>query len=247
MPDPATTSRPRERELLAKEGRDIARMFDAVAPRYDLLNRTLSMGIDRAWRRALARELREVEGPVLDLCTGTGDVMFAAAHAHPRLTFVGLDFAPEMVKRGAAKSLDDPARGRVAFAVGDATALAIASESVGAVTVAFGIRNVSNVRVALREAHRVLRPGGRIVVLEFSLPRAGALRALYLFYFRRVLPVVGGIVSGVREAYTYLPLSVERFPEGAAFLALLEGAGFAAARERRLSFGIASLYVAEKR
>jgi demethylmenaquinone methyltransferase/2-methoxy-6-polyprenyl-1,4-benzoquinol methylase len=221
-------------------------MFDAVAPRYDLLNRTLSMGIDRSWRRALARELREVSGPVLDLCTGTGDVMFSAAGARGDLAFVGLDFAPEMVKRGAAKAASDPAGSRVAFGVGDATALAVASGSVGAVTIAFGIRNVADVPRALEEAHRVLRPGGRIVVLEFSIPRSRPLRAAYLFYFRRVLPVVGGIVSGVREAYAYLPMSVERFPEGDAFLDLLARAGFISPRERRLSFGIASLYVAEK-
>jgi demethylmenaquinone methyltransferase/2-methoxy-6-polyprenyl-1,4-benzoquinol methylase len=220
-------------------------MYDAVAPRYDLLNRTLSVGVDRAWRRALAAELRDVEGPVLDLCTGTGDVMFEGARAHPHLAFVGLDFAPEMVKRGAAKSRST--RGRLAFGVGDATALAVASGSVGAVTIAFGIRNVSEVPVALAEAHRVLRAGGRIVVLEFSLPRRGPLRGLYLFYFRRVLPLVGGLVSGVREAYAYLPASVARFPEGDAFLELLAGAGFSEPRARRLSFGIASLYVAEKR
>lgn len=245
-----TTERVRvgeERGSLDKSGRRIARMFDAVAPRYDLLNRLLSMGIDHRWRRALANELAGVRGPVVDLCTGTGDVMLAAARAHPEMELVGFDFAPEMVKRGQAKSRRETLQDRMEFAVGDATALAVETASAGAVTVAFGIRNVADVTVALREMFRVLRPGGRILVLEFSLPANRLLRAGYLFYFRRILPIIGGLVSGVRAAYDYLPASVLRFPEGDAFVRLLEDAGFREARQQRLSFGIASLYVAEKR
>jgi demethylmenaquinone methyltransferase/2-methoxy-6-polyprenyl-1,4-benzoquinol methylase len=229
--------------VLRKDGRTISRMFDAVAPRYDLLNQVLSLGIDGSWRRALAAELDGVTGAVLDLCTGTGDVARTISHRRPDLAVVGLDFAPAMVRRGRAKVDADARSRRVWFGVGDATRLAVGDAAVDGVTIAFGIRNVEDTNRALRECWRVLRPGGRLVVLEFSLPPNPVVRAGYLGYFRHVLPRVGQWLSGVGSAYRYLPASVLSFPEGEAFLDLLAGAGFEERRLRRLTLGIASLYV----
>jgi len=230
--------------VLRKDGRTIAGMFDAVAPRYDRLNHILSMGVDHGWRRALARALDGVRGPVLDLCTGTGDVMHAIRHRHPDLACVGLDFASEMVRQGQRKLA--PGEMGIAFGLGDATAIGVATGQVGAVTVAFGIRNVENVPRALEEMHRVLRPDGRLLILEFSVPRQSLLRRLYLAYFRQVLPRVGGWISGVGHAYRYLPASVLEFPEGDAFARLITDAGFASVAAHRLTGGIATLYVGMK-
>ena len=230
--------------VLRKDGRTIAGMFDAVAPRYDRLNHILSLGVDHRWRRSLARALDGVRGPVLDLCTGTGDVMHAIRRRHPDLTCVGLDFAPEMIRQGQRKL---PSGGTgIAFGLGDATAIGVGTGQVGAVTVAFGIRNVENVARALEEMYRVLRPDGRLLILEFSVPSPPLLRRLYLAYFRLVLPRVGGWISGVGHAYRYLPASVLDFPEGAAFARLMTDAGFASVDAHRLSGGIATLYVGMK-
>jgi len=221
-------------------------MFDAVAPRYDLLNHLLSLGIDRAWRRALARALDGVTGPVIDLCSGTGDVMFSLCRRHPTMTCLGIDFSKEMVRIGKRKASASPAGDRIVFAVGDATAISVRSESAGAATFAFGIRNVSNVPGALSETYRVLRSGGRVAILEFSLPRSPFLRAGYLFYLKRILPRVGAWMSGDGRAYQYLPDSVMEFAEGEAFLALLREAGFESVSATRLSGGIATLYAGVK-
>lgn len=232
--------------ILRKDGRTISHMFDVVAPRYDLLNQVLSLGIDGVWRRALAAELDGVTGTVLDLCTGTGDVARTIARRRPDLDIVGLDFAPVMVRLGHRKLDGDPRVARVALGVGDATRLPLADGAVDAVTIAFGIRNVEDTLAGLRECHRVLRPGGRLVVLEFSVPPNPVVRAGYLAYFRHVLPRIGQWLSGAGAAYRYLPASVLRFPEGEAFLALLAEAGFGSTRVRRLSGGIASLYVGHR-
>jgi len=156
---------------------------------------------------------------------------------------VGLDFAPEMVRRGHDKLGRDARARQVAFGVGDATRLPLADGSVDAVTIAFGIRNVEDTLAGLRECRRVLRPGGRLVILEFSVPTNPVVRTGYLAYFRHVLPRIGQWLSGAGAAYRYLPASVLRFPEGAAFLALLIEAGLDDPRARRLTAGIASIYV----
>jgi demethylmenaquinone methyltransferase/2-methoxy-6-polyprenyl-1,4-benzoquinol methylase len=230
----------------AKNRRAISGMFDAVAHRYDLLNRLLSLGIDGSWRRALARELAGVESPLLDVCTGTGDVALAICRSRPGLRCLAVDFAKRMVQRGRRKVRRSRHAERIAFGVGDAMALPVRSGSAGAVTVAFGIRNVEDPKGALGEMYRVLRRGGRIAILEFSLPRSPVLRAPYLFYFRRVLPRLGGGISGVAGAYRYLPSSVLEFPEGAEFRRLMTESGFTGVREVRLSGGIATLYLGEK-
>lgn len=229
-----------------KDARTISGMFDAVAHRYDLLNQVLSLGIDGRWRRVLARELAGIAGPFLDVCTGTGDVMLTLCRARPELRCLGVDFAPEMVRRGREKVMREDRDRRVQFCIGDAMRLPARSGSVGAVTVAFGIRNVEDASGALLEMRRVLRPGGLVAVLEFSLPRSSALRAAYLFYFRHVLPRIGGWISGVSGAYRYLPESVLTFPQGEAFRRLLGDSGFGTVREIRLSGGIATLYLGVK-
>ncbi len=235
---------------LSKDGRAIASMFDRIAPRYDLLNHLLSLGIDRRWRRALVEALANVRTTVLDVCTGTGDVALTIRRQRPDLRIVGLDFAKEMVRLGDRKArAEDDRTGAgppVRFGVADAMRLSVRDASVGAVTVAFGIRNVSDAAGTLAEFHRVLEPGGRVAVLEFSRPRAPVVRQAYWLYFRHVLPRVGRIVSGVGGAYRYLPESVMAFPEGEDFLDLLGRVGFRNVAERRLTLGIATLYTGDR-
>jgi demethylmenaquinone methyltransferase/2-methoxy-6-polyprenyl-1,4-benzoquinol methylase len=226
----------------------IAGMFDAIAPRYDLLNRLLSAGFDVRWRnraiRTLALTGRET---LLDLCTGTADVAIAAANATPGARrVVGLDFAMQMLRLGHAKL---PAHGldqRVDLLRGDAMALPVASASVDAATVAFGIRNVQRPAVTFADVFRALKPGGRFAILEFGTPRLPVIKQAYLAYFRWVLPTVGRLISGHSSAYTYLPASVEAFPEPAKVVELLEAAGFESVRADSLTLGVVYLYSARK-
>jgi demethylmenaquinone methyltransferase/2-methoxy-6-polyprenyl-1,4-benzoquinol methylase len=227
----------------------IAGMFDAISPRYDLLNHLLSAGLDRRWRaRAIAALALQDGDAVVDVCTGTADLAIAAATSRPRslVRVVGVDFAGAMLARGLAKVRARALERRVVLVRGDATALPLASGSMTAAMIAFGIRNVDEPGRAAREIGRVLRPGGRLAILEFGLPGPGFLRRAYLWYFRRVLPRVGRLVSRHADAYSYLPASVGTFPEPDAFAALLERAGFRSVRARRLSFGIVYLYLAAR-
>ena len=224
----------------------VRRMFSDIAPRYDLLNRVLSLGIDRLWRRAAVGALgwtRRPAGRYLDLCAGTLDV---AAHLGHQRGFdgqvVAADFAEPMLRAGAGKA---PA-GRVVAVVSDALTLPLADGSCDGAVVAFGIRNVSALDLALAEVLRVLSPGARFSILELSTPASPALRSAYQVYFRRILPLVGGVVSGHSTAYWYLPESVAHFPEGNALADRMRAAGFRDVTWRPLSFGIAALHVGEK-
>jgi demethylmenaquinone methyltransferase / 2-methoxy-6-polyprenyl-1,4-benzoquinol methylase len=221
-------------------------MFDRIARRYDLLNHLLSVGTDVRWRRACV-DLLDLDRParVFDLCTGTADVLVEALRRDRGHRGVGVDLSEQMLRRGAAKLSRRDLAGRAALAAGDAEALPLASGCFDAATIGFGIRNVGNPAAALAEIRRVLRPGGRLVVLEFSRPR-GWLGAVYRRYFRGVLPRIGALVSGDSAAYSYLPASVERFPAPEAFAALMEQAGFTAVRWRLLSGGIACLHRGER-
>jgi demethylmenaquinone methyltransferase/2-methoxy-6-polyprenyl-1,4-benzoquinol methylase len=221
-------------------------MFDRIAPRYDLLNRLLSGGTDVRWRRR-AVDLLELTGPsrVLDLCTGTADLLLEALRRDPRHRGVGVDLSHGMLVRGAAKLERDGAGPRGRLVGGDGERLPVRDGLFDGALVAFGIRNVGDVPAALREVLRALRPGGRFVVLEFSMPE-GLLGTAYRFYFRHVLPRVGGLVSGDGSAYAYLPASVARFPSPEAFGALMEDAGFRDVRWRLLTGGIACLHRGEK-
>ena len=227
-----------------KAGKKVAveRMFDAIAPRYDLLNRVLSLGIDRLWRRKAVDWLK-ADRPrrILDVATGTADLAIEALRLGPD-SVVGVDLSEPMLRVGREKVARRGESARVTLVQGDAEGLAFEDGTFDAALVAFGVRNFEDLDAGLRDMRRVLRPGGALVVLEFSRPRAFPIKQLYAFYSAHVLPRIGGAVSGSSAAYEYLPSSVAAFPDGADFLARLHGAGFTDVQERRLTFGVASLY-----
>ncbi|HKB14623.1 MAG TPA: bifunctional demethylmenaquinone methyltransferase/2-methoxy-6-polyprenyl-1,4-benzoquinol methylase UbiE [Planctomycetota bacterium] len=218
---------------LSPEG--VRTMFGRIAERYDLGNRILSLGRDRAWRRRAAREsdLRP-GGKALDVCAGTGDLAFELERRGARV--LALDFCAEMLRRGAAKA--SARRSAVRFVAGDALALPFAPRTFDAATIAFGLRNLADPRAGLAEMGRVLRPGGRLVVLEFTRPGGGPFAALFRAYARRVLPAVGGWITGRREAYEYLPRTLLRFGSPGELAAAVEAAGFEQVRCRTLTGGI---------
>ncbi len=233
----------------SREPAKIAGMFDAIARRYDTLNHLLSAGLDRSWRRQAIRALNLQPGDrVLDMCTGTGDLAIAAmmsASAAPR-DVVGIDFSGEMLRLGLAKVRAAGLAARVHLVRGDATRVPLPDESVEAAAVAFGIRNVVDRDRGCREFARVLRPGGRLAVLEFGTPRMPGLKQLYQWYFRAVLPRIGGLISGNSDAYAYLPASVGEFPPPDEFATALRRAGFSQVEWKSLTFGVVYLYVATK-
>lgn len=236
----------------AKESARISGMFDAIAERYDFLNHLLSAGLDKQWRRR-AIETLELNGreTVLDLCTGTADLALAAMSGQRRAKrVVGVDFSAAMLQIGKDKaeraSPVGPAVPTINLIRGDATRIPLRDGTVDATTIGFGIRNVEQPAVACREIARVLRPGGRLVILEFSLPRSLALRNFYLWYFKKVLPLVGRLISRHPTAYNYLPASVEAFPTPEQFAQNLRDAGFGTVRAVPLTFGIVYMFVAVK-
>ncbi|HET9194074.1 MAG TPA: bifunctional demethylmenaquinone methyltransferase/2-methoxy-6-polyprenyl-1,4-benzoquinol methylase UbiE [Vicinamibacterales bacterium] len=223
----------------------IAGMFDAIAPRYDLLNHLLSAGIDRRWRsRAIQTLQLSGRETLIDVCTGTADIALAA---HGAARIVGVDFAGAMLGLGLQKVRRAGEDRRIALVRGDALRLPIADASADAVTIGFGIRNVQNPEVGCAEMARVLRRGGRLAILEFGMPRVPGVRSLYEWYFNRVLPFIGRRISGHGGAYSYLPASVGSFPPPAEFVTILRQAGFADVRAVPLTFGIVYLYTAVKR
>jgi demethylmenaquinone methyltransferase/2-methoxy-6-polyprenyl-1,4-benzoquinol methylase len=221
-------------------------LFDGIAHRYDLLNHLLSAGCDLHWRRRAIARLAEVRPrTILDVATGTADFAIAALRVSPA-SVVGVDIAEKMLARGRQKIARRGLGERIILQTGDAEHLNFPPDSFDAVTVAFGVRNFENLDEGLLGMYRVLRPGGKIVVLEFSRPRTTPLRQLYFFYFRHILPRIGRAVSDHREAYSYLPDTVMRFPEGTDFLRILENIGFARTDEERLSGGIVTIYTGIK-
>lgn len=227
----------------AGKKQQVEAMFDAIAPRYDLLNRVLSLGIDQQWRRQAVGWLRDDRPQrILDVATGTGDLAIEAYRRLGPERVVGVDISEEMLAHGRDK-LDRMGLGEViTLQAGDAEKLPFSDAQFDAVLVAFGVRNFEHLDRGLAELRRVLRPGGSLVVLEFSRPRAFPIKHAFGFYSRHILPRIGGLVSKDSGAYEYLPASVEVFPDGADFLARLEAAGFAERRWKPLTFGIASLY-----
>ena len=232
---------------LTAKGRAIRQMFDEIAPRYDLLNRLLSFGVDRRWRRVAVRQLAiPPHGRVLDVATGTGDVALEIARqTAPSVRIVGADFTQGMLVRGRAKVAASAYRGRIELVNAPCESLPHPDSTFDGVTIAFGIRNVVDRERGLREMARVLKPGGRAVILEFATPRRRLFRTVYLFYFHRLLPRLGGLLSR-RSAYQYLPESVQEFPDRETFLAMMAAAGLTALRCIDLTGGIAAVYVGEK-
>lgn len=225
---------------LDKSGRAVQEMFAGVAPRYDLLNHLLSGSLDRVWRRKSARALCEVSGaPVLDLCCGTGDQALAVAKRGARVA--AGDFCVPMLALAQKKKAPGQAI-QPAWLAADALALPFPDGHFAAATVSFGLRNVADLDQALRELARVLRPGGRLAVLEFALPENRLLKSLYLFYFLNILPTIGKLVSPRGSAYNYLPNSVLPFPQRREFTERMNAAGFDRSAWENLSFGTVCLY-----
>ena len=233
VPDPKT-----------RPGRAVADMFSAIASTYDLLNHLLSGGVDFYWRRRAVETLRTLKPRrILDVATGTADFAIATLRLNPE-QIVGVDISENMLNIGRSKLVRRHLNNVISLESGMAESLEFPDASFDAAIVAFGARNFEHLEQGLSEMRRVLRGGGRIVVLEFSRPSVFPFKQLYFFYFKRILPLVGRIVSKHHEAYTYLPDSVLRFPEGKAFCAILEHVGFRNVTEERLTFGIATIYTA---
>ena len=224
-------------------------LFDRIAHRYDMVNHVLSGGLHRRWRRVALDFLpRDRDIYLLDLATGTGDLILTLCRSNLRIRkAVGMDLSRNMLhlaeEKWRRKGMSSvPAL----FLEGDARAIPAASGEFDAVTMAFGIRNVPDVDGVLKECHRVLKPQGKILLLEFSLPPSPFFRWIYLWYLRSILPRIGGWLSGEREAYLYLNQTIESFPCGEAFASLLVSAGFQAVQYHPLTFGIVTLYLGEK-
>jgi demethylmenaquinone methyltransferase / 2-methoxy-6-polyprenyl-1,4-benzoquinol methylase len=233
---------------ISKSPDRIAGMFDAIAGRYDFLNHLLSAGIDTRWRKRAIASLRLTgRERVLDLCTGTADLAIAAMRARPAASrVVGVDFAGAMLRVGRDKLVRQRLDRRIALIRGDATRIPAADRSVDAITIAFGIRNVEQVARACAEMHRVLRPGGRMAILEFAVPTTPGLSTIYLWYLHQVLPRIGRIVSRHSAAYGYLPASIGAFTAPEEFVKLLRQAGFLDVEPVRLTFGSVILYTARR-
>ena len=219
-------------------------MFGEIAGRYDLMNAIMTGGRHHAWRRAAARALVRPGDAVLDAGCGTGDLAFACAGAGAA-SVLGVDFAAPMLARARRKARARGARG-VAFAAADATRLPLAGGSIDVWCAAFAVRNIPDLGAALAEARRVLRPGGRLGVLEITRVERGWLRPLARFHFRRVVPALGRAIARHPAAYRYLPESVDRFPDAAGLSARLEDAGFAPAPVRRFGLGAVALHTATR-
>lgn len=237
-------------ELSATEtehSRAVKAMFSGIAPRYDLLNHVLSLNIDRSWRRRVKRELKHTladpDALVLDVACGTGDLS-SELQSDSNATVIGTDFCRPMLAIAAAKNV--PAGLEIEYVEADAMQMPFADGNFDAVTIAFGLRNLPNFENGLIELLRVLKPGGRLVVLECSHPRLPVFRQAYEFYFSTLLPRIGGLVSGSNSAYQYLPQSVSKFPDQQTLATLMEQVGFVDVRYQDLTGGIAALHSGAK-
>lgn len=231
-----------------EHARAVRAMFSGIAGRYDLLNHVLSMNIDRRWRRLARQKLQAIlddpDALVLDVACGTGDLSIEL-ETHAKARVIGTDFCRPMLavaaKKNAAESLSIP------YVEGDAMKLGFADDTFDAVTIAFGLRNLSNFKDGLAELHRILKPSGKLAVLEFSSPIVPGFRHLFNFYFTQVLPRIGGGVSGSRGAYEYLPDSVSKFPDQKQLVEMMRETGFEGVEYKNLTGGIAAIHTGEKR
>lgn len=242
---PVKGTRPEGAVTQADAGRRVREMFSQIAPRYDLLNHLLSLDLDKRWRARTARRLRPIlDNPaavVLDLCCGTGDLALALA-GNAKARVLGADFAHPMLVRAREKSSASPEQRIVPFLEADALSLPFADSSFDLVTAAFGFRNLANYESGLQEILRILKPGGVVAILEFTEPPEGFLGGLYRWYFRSVLPCIGGIISGNRAAYSYLPKSVSRFFRPPELAALFRSVGYQSVEFRTWTLGTVALH-----
>lgn len=225
----------------------VERMFNHIAPTYDQLNHTLSMGIDRSWRRKAIHTLRPYHPQqILDIATGTGDFAILACRELQPQFLIGADISEGMMEVGREKVQQAGLANKVSFAREDCTALSFADATFDAVTVAFGVRNFEHLDIALGEMCRVLRPNGHLVILELSTPDRFPMKQLFTLYSKVIMPLIGKLISKDNSAYTYLPESIRAFPQGEVMQRSIRNAGFSQVRFRRLTFGICTLYVATK-
>ncbi|HEY1033242.1 MAG TPA: bifunctional demethylmenaquinone methyltransferase/2-methoxy-6-polyprenyl-1,4-benzoquinol methylase UbiE [Flavipsychrobacter sp.] len=243
--NPAANVVPDAGSNLSKKAQ-VADMFNNIAGKYDFLNHFLSLGIDKGWRKKAIREIQKVQPKnILDVATGTGDLAIAAAALKPD-KITGVDIAEQMLAVGRTKIAEKQLQGMITLQTGDSEAMPFSDNSFDAVTCAYGVRNFENLEKGLKEMSRVMRPGGKLAILEFSKPQRFPVKQLYAFYFRYILPTLGKMVSKHSTAYTYLPQSVMAFPEGKVFCDTLTRCGFKDAKARPLTLGITTLYTATK-
>jgi demethylmenaquinone methyltransferase/2-methoxy-6-polyprenyl-1,4-benzoquinol methylase len=255
----ASVENPPAAEPIDKSNARVQRMFGQIAPRYDLLNHVLSLNVDRYWRWRTVRRVPPVgDAPILDVCTGTGDLAIAYAKAARKIAkrggnnsrpaaVIGSDFTREMLEVAERKKQKSGLADQLTFVEADAQKLPFEDNRFQIVSVAFGLRNVCDTDAAIREMIRVLQPGGRLAVLEFSMPTWGPFERLYRWYFRSVLPKVGErLARNDNEAYAYLPATVAEFPSGAALVKRMTAAGLKSAEFYPMTLGISTLYVGVK-
>jgi demethylmenaquinone methyltransferase / 2-methoxy-6-polyprenyl-1,4-benzoquinol methylase len=225
----------------------VEEMFDSISGKYDFLNRFLSLGIDQGWRKKAIQAISTIDPKrILDVATGTADLAIAASKGTKPEKVIGVDISEGMMKHGRVKIKQKGLHNLITLERGDSEKLPFEDNSFDAVTVGFGVRNFENLELGLQEIHRVTRSGGKIAILEFSKPRIFPIKQLYNFYFKTILPTWGRLISGSQKAYTYLPESVQAFPDGKEFTDILEKVGFTKTESQPLTFGICSLYTAIK-
>lgn len=227
-----------------EEKKSAWKIFDRIYKKYDLLNHILSLGFDLRWRKKLSALMGEKKGgALLDLATGTGDVLFSLIkHAGGFNRAVGIDMSINMLKYAVEKGKNKINKGKIDFVLGDANSIPVKTGSFDIATMAFGIRNISEPMMALKDIHRTLSRNGIALILEFSLPENGFLKKIHLFYLRYFLPVIGKIISGDIEAYRYLNRTIEVFPYGDQFIKLMEDSGFENCEKFPLTLGIVTIY-----
>ncbi len=244
--NPAAKIVPDTASNLSKKAQ-VAEMFNNIAGRYDFLNHFLSMGIDKGWRKKAIAEVAQIKPQaILDVATGTGDMAIAAAKTIKPKKITGVDISEGMLEVGRKKIAELNLQQTISLNTGDSEAMPFATGEFDAVMCAYGVRNFEHLEAGLSEMCRVLRAGGKVVILEFSHPTRPGIKQLYQFYFRYILPTLGKLVSKHSKAYTYLPESVMAFPEGNRFCEILQQCGFKNAKARALTFGVTTLYTAEK-